>query len=556
MSGDDRTPQGEPLRSPAQPDGEVRSFARFALEEVLRPLVIAGLMACIAVSLAQFVEAVGGVSLRGFWVGMAFLVSLESIHSYRLLARRGVGEQDRLRFRFVEWVCILLLVRFGMYLSLGGPTLRADLDAWTANATRFVDPRFVVNALLALGFWMMALHLARAIYELEATPAERMPAVTDPDHYLRSTMPRHGLIDRQARINRIVAILFGGAVAMLMLSGLSQVDVRDLMMLSHSRSSGIMLNLLIYLLASFFLISQAHYTALKASWDLQDVPILNKIGKRWLLWFALFLLLVGLISALLPVNYSVGLLDTLYTAVNWFAFIVAQIVFILMYLVTWLISLLIHLFRPKDVAESEPFTPPPPPPAPTDAAGVELAWWPFVRSLLFWMVLLCVVGYSLVHYLRERWGLLRNLSLGGWLARLLGLWGGLGAGARRAAQRLARLRLWPRRSGGDQQQPFRYLSLRRLSPRDKVRYFYLSTLQRSAQQGLQRPPASTPLEFERLLAERLPEASTELHGLTAAFIEARYSAHSITQEDVSGVQAAWRRVKRLLTIRRRARRQR
>jgi len=215
----------------------------------------------------------------------------------------------------------------------------------------------------------------------------------------------------------------------------------------------------------------------------------------------------------------------------------------------------VRLFSPKDVVESEPFTLPPPPPAPTDLAGGELTWWPFVRSLLFWIVLLSVVGYSLVHYLRDRWGLLRNLSLRGWLARLLGMWSGLGAGARRAAQRLGRLRLWPRRSSAEQEQPFRYLSLRRLSPRDKVRYFYLSTLQRSAQQGLRRPPASTPLEFERLLADHLPEATEEVHSLTEAFIEARYTAHGITQEDASGVQAVWRRVKRFLTAHRRARKE-
>jgi hypothetical protein len=526
--------------------------ARVALEEVVRPLVIAALVTCIAISLGQFVEAVGSATWRGFWVWMAFLVSLESIHSYRLLVRRGLNREDRLRFRFVEWVCILLLVRFGMYLSLGQPSLRADLEAWTANATRFVDLRFVLNGLLALASWLMALHLARAIYELEATPVERMPSVTDPEHYLRSTMPRRGLVDRQARIHRIVAILFGGAVVMLMLSGLAQVDVQDLMVLRHSRSSGIILNLLLYLLGSFFLISQAQYETLKASWELQDVPILNKIGRRWLLWFALFLLIVGAISALLPVNYSVGLLDTIYTAVNWVVFIIAQVVFILLYAVSLLLSLILRLFSPKDGVQSEPFTPPPPPSAPTDAAGGDLAWWQFLRSLLFWLVLMGVVGYSLVHYMRDRWGLLRNLSLRGWLLRLLGMWDGLAAGARRATRRLARLRLWPRRTAKSEEQAFRYLSLRRLSPRDKVRYFYLSTLKRSAQQGMRRPAASTPLEFERLLANRLPEATDELHALTQAFIEARYTAHSITREDAGGAQAVWRRVRRLLTLRRRA----
>ncbi len=97
---------------------------------------------------------------------------------------------------------------------------------------------------------------------------------------------------------------------------------------------------------------------------------------------------------------------------------------------------------------------------------------------------------------------------------------------------------------------WRYLALGRLSPRERVRYFYLSALRRSAQQGYGRPPGITPLQYEGTLARQMPEVSEQVHELTQAFVEARYSEHSISAGDASAIQRVFRTVRRALTARR------
>jgi len=100
-----------------------------------------------------------------------------------------------------------------------------------------------------------------------------------------------------------------------------------------------------------------------------------------------------------------------------------------------------------------------------------------------------------------------------------------------------------------QQRRLRYLALGRLAPRERVRYFYLSIVERSAHQGFGRPSNLTPLEYQPTLASQLPEAAAEVEQLTQAFLEARYSAHELTREDERPVKALWQRIKQALVAR-------
>jgi hypothetical protein len=89
-----------------------------------------------------------------------------------------------------------------------------------------------------------------------------------------------------------------------------------------------------------------------------------------------------------------------------------------------------------------------------------------------------------------------------------------------------------------------FFSFRRMSPQERVRYYYISILHRSRKQGFGRPPSVTPLEYEHTLRERMPEMSEDVRELTQAFLEARYSEHDLRQEDEQRVQPFWKRIKR------------
>jgi hypothetical protein len=96
----------------------------------------------------------------------------------------------------------------------------------------------------------------------------------------------------------------------------------------------------------------------------------------------------------------------------------------------------------------------------------------------------------------------------------------------------------------------RGFSLRGLSPREMVHYFYLSAERRAADAGQPRRPGQTPYEYRRSLDERFPELEPDLEGLTDAFVAARYSAEPVEQADAQEVKPLWQRIKVALRQRR------
>ena len=93
-------------------------------------------------------------------------------------------------------------------------------------------------------------------------------------------------------------------------------------------------------------------------------------------------------------------------------------------------------------------------------------------------------------------------------------------------------------------------SLRGLSPRELVRYFYLSAARRAADAGQPRRSGQTPYEYQRSLQDRFPELEPDLTGLTDAFLTARYSAQPMEEDDAQEVKPLWQRIKVLLRQRR------
>lgn len=542
----------------ATPHGEMPVWAQTAIEEGIRPLAIAAMLTCIAVSISSLVQ-----EMSATWPSLAlavitFLVSLEGIHARRRLSRLRLTTEDKLRFHFVEIVMLFLLVRFGLYLSYGTERLVADLASWTTNIGSFFDVTFLVVSLFALGFWVLAGTLSQTIQEMEASPIERASSALDPGSYLRDTMPGRGRTDRQSLLNRIVGIFFWGGVILLILAGLGRVDVRQLAVMGHDRTPGVIINALVYFLLGFLIISEAQYTILKANWELQDIPLLGRLGRRWLYLVMGFLVLVGIVAALLPTGYSVGILDALFGVVRWVIWAVVQGTFFIMFLVSWLLGSLMQLLMGQPMSAGPLASTPRivPPPEPVAPEGEGWAWWPLVRSLIFWIVLTGVMGYSLFHFIGDRWGVFRRLSgirLLVWLRRVLGgMWRGAGRVVTRVQteviQRLAARRM------GRAARAWRYFSLRGMTPRDRVRYYYLSMLHRSAREGFGRPPAVTPLEYQAVLAEHLPEVTDEVHRLSQAFVEARYSEHGITRDDAEAAKGGWQRLRRALARLRRRRR--
>jgi hypothetical protein len=223
---------------------------------------------------------------------------------------------------------------------------------------------------------------------------------------------------------------------------------------------------------------------------------------------------------------------------------------LVMQVLFFFISLLASLFGftpPEQPDQPVQFDPPPPPP--TNAPSTADPLWEILKSILFWAVFLGVIVYALRQVLLQRqdWaaklrqlpGLLALLQGWRWLfARLRGI---NRVVAERIAAGVRQLRAGRARPGAPAGGG--YVSLRRMTPRQKVVFYYLAMLRRGGQRGLPRQAAQTPYEYERRLEDGVPEAGEDVAAMTRAFVEARYSRHDVTPERAGAARRHWERIR-------------
>jgi hypothetical protein len=104
-------------------------------------------------------------------------------------------------------------------------------------------------------------------------------------------------------------------------------------------------------------------------------------------------------------------------------------------------------------------------------------------------------------------------------------------------------RLSRRSLGRAEQAGTRFFSLRRLSPRQRVLFYYLAMLRRTSEHGLPRQSHQTPNEYAQTLEQQLPEVDEDVNSITGYFNEARFSRHEITIQHAGQVQQFWRRIR-------------
>jgi ADP-heptose:LPS heptosyltransferase len=179
-----------------------------------------------------------------------------------------------------------------------------------------------------------------------------------------------------------------------------------------------------------------------------------------------------------------------------------------------------------------------------------------IGSSAFWTTAIVLTVLAFMFFLRER-----NLAASGqtwrkwWTAVRQwwhSLWHNLTGQIESAAQALqSRRRQHPARKPRQHRSGRRLIRLNALSPRDQLRYFYLSTVERAGRQGVKRQKSETPLEYAQDLKENWPDAEIDVENLTDAFLQARYSPQPIEIEQVNPIKVHWKKLRGQLRRRQR-----
>ena len=505
-------------------------------------LITSVMMVCVAAAITGLFKSFAPTWNDTFVLVMCFIVSLETLYTARATRRKSVFSKSWFTYRGTELVTILIVLKLLFYALHGWAQLLTDIPLWQQDFfVNFFTGEYLGASIIVLLVWVLAHQLNNHLLELEADDATLERERT---YEFRNDRPgiRNQLMLKIVLIGALLMVLTVATRSHLQMLGgeaaATQVSVW---------------NMLIYVFMSLLLLSQARLSALRASWFRERAVIGPEVARRWVLYSIIFLLLMAVIAALLPTRYSMGLLATLNYMVGWFIAIMQVIVYVVLLIFTYPLTLLMSLFGQSTTPPSQPEMPKAPEASAALGPTSPDPLFEVIKSVLFWLIFLIIVIWALAHFLGQHRGWLKALSripVLRWLVQGVSwLWQAI----RRANHQLTSAisaglnRMRP-------QQPLsqtiaerrRLLSLGRLTPRDRVQYFYLAMVRRSGQRGLARKPSQTPHEYAATLESQLPEVNSEISSLTDAFIEARYSRHDVTPEQASLVQRIWDRIKATL----------
>ena len=516
------------------------------VENLLRPALIAGMVACLTAPLVVFFQLLLPGWDGTYFVLFAFFASLEGILSERALQKRRITGWGYLASRAAEALIFLLLLKLANYIPLGFEQLLADAQIWASDPYQFASGLDLFTGSLFLALWLGSLYVARMARELDAEEAKEPPPPdkTSTEYYLWLTKPSV-VRDRQQVLGMLAEFFLWGGIMMLLAATVMHFLVSSIRALAVPT--------LLYFALGIALLSQARFGVNYAGWQVQGITVQPGITRRWLLWAAVFLVGVALVALLLPTYYTMGPLNALLALISMlyaaFSFFIGLIVF--------LFTLPLLLLNPNMERPEPPQMGPLAFPTPETAASAgSPPWLEILASVVFWVVLLAIIIYAVRRVIRDRFGAVGEAEpapgtwWGRFLAWLRALWQRWWGWGQEVQVRIGQRRAAREGEGAKATGLHRFFFPGRLPPRELIRYFYLSAARRAGQVGQPRRPGQTPYEYQEALDRQFPELEPDLEGLTEAFVEARYSSRTMVKQEAEAVKPLWQRIKAALRLRR------
>jgi hypothetical protein len=400
------------------PQAERLSTSTWLVENLLRPLLVTTMLACLAMPLVRLLEWLFEGWDGTYLVVFVFVAGLEGILSERALRRRRMTGYAYLASRAAEVLILLLLLKLFSYVSLGLDALQADLRLladpalWLMEPGRLISNQDLLAAMVFLPLWIGSLGVARMLSELDVGAGKGRPPAdkTSTEYYLWLTQPPIAR-DRQSVLEGLAETFLWGGVAMLVAATVIQFLFPE--------AAALAVPMLLYFALGIALLSQGRYSVLHTIWERQGILVQRSVARRWLLWGGVFLVGVALAALLLPTRYAVGPARALMHLLS----LLFAVLSFLVGLFLFLISLPLALLLPSLDRPTMPSAAPMPVPPAEQVGGESLPWAEVLASALFWVVILAIVGYALLRFVRDRMGTLEGEEgvAGTWWQRIL-LW--------------------------------------------------------------------------------------------------------------------------------------
>jgi len=539
----------QPASPPEKRPLTITSWSRTVIQPIL---LIANTLAMLTAVLV-FLQR---VDAERPWINLLIpcaLIAMESYSTTIWLNAPARRQFEHTKYRAAEVLVLFLLLRLTTWAFYGNWPNAARWPDYLINPLPlFLDGFFIGAVIIAYTAWYRTIAITGVFSRLAPDTAELA-------YY---AIPRHERIEanqplptnREALQRSFMQQFLGGAILLLVCTALISVDLNQIWTVENPLKSGIvrlglpsgmLAALLIYFLTGFLLLSQGRLAMMEARWLADDVLRNPGIGRNWYQRTLLVLVVIGFIAAFLPLGSTFAFGRILSYAIYGLMLAISSIIYFFSVI---LFGLLSFLFPHQQTAEPEPFTPPRPfqlPPQQPEPVDPDMTLQMIVTSA-FWAVAIVLTILALSFFLRERGikfdtAVLRQL----WDAFVVwcrSLWYGVRSQVAEVRESI-QARLQRPTTAKQPAPPWRYIRFNSLSPREKVRYFYLSVVKRAGSEGTPRRQSETPSEFAGDLKATWPDAAPEIEELTNAFLHARYSRQPVEEEDIPPLKAQWRKVR-------------
>lgn len=521
----------------------------------LRPFLIAVLVTSLLLGFIAVVQAVAPRPTWRFLYPVVFFAALEGILTTRWLRHPDRRQLNRALYRLAEYTVLALILRF---LTWALTDTFPDLETWRLyflSPLSFLDSTYFIFLLAAYFAWQRGIVFSTLFERLALSHAEVVYYSLPQEEQRRSYEDRPIDRERPAVFSALIQQWLGGGFLLALAAAITTVDVTtvvDFQGLQNIARLGLpplMLGaLLVYFLLGLWLISQARLTMMRSRWIAEGLETPPAMMRTWNRAALSLLLLIAFIAAFLPIGSTIGFARLLQIVVG-VTYGVVQLLFLLF---SFILYALLSLIGSAPEGEGEPpfgMEQPAPAPLPTAEPLGETAT--LLLGAFFWTVVAIAAVIAVVFFLQDRGYRFGTGFFARWWQRFREWLSAFWLGASRQATSLthavrSRLGREEEQAGTEKGSSWRFIRVNALPPTEQVRYFYLSTVRRAGEQGVPRGPGETPSEYAQDLREKWPEADAEIEALTGAFLEARYSRHSFSTEDVHPVKRVWRRVRAAL----------
>ena len=493
-----------------------------------------GMVICFAAILLQFLRwADPSLDGRGMLL-VCGLAALEAFFSFWLINQLATARNQAFLFRGTEVIILLILLKFFTELRAGTASFWNNLVLWPVNFPfNIMTVHYFLTALAALAAWQ-----AGTLFAADLSLLQMDDAVFAEDERLKTATVRTLIQRRFLRLGLLVVFL-------------AAIPAQSVFFLPMPVVSNVVPAVVVYFILGIILLSLTRYITLENAWLQDKLKVPVQIPRRWFAYSALILVILVFLISWLPTNYGLGFFATLMAVFR----LLTQFIVDFFLLMQLAIALIAHLLGQTQALPQGP-TPLlnnlPTNQLPTlPKAGPSI--WSLVESVLAWGALIALAIIALRQYIAFNRDLSEELRQFRPVRWLLHAWErfktafrktnqSIGAFVQGRLEYLRRLVPEAARAGAD----WDYVNPRRLSPRQKVIFYYLALVRRAREAGMPRQENQTPYEYAQSLASSLQKEKEGVNDMTNAFIEARYSRHDIPAKAARRAETVWETIRRVL----------